>query len=49
METYLKIHSNPFLIDKSSEYKKKNAKQIGRDSLLTRVCDDLLDFFDDDN
>lgn len=26
METFLKIHSNPFLIDKSSEYKKKNAK-----------------------
>ena len=49
METFLKIHSNPFLIDKASEYKKKHCKSIGRESLLTKVCDELLDFFDEDN
>lgn len=48
-DTFLKLHSNPFLIDRTGEYRKKLCKQVGRDTLLNKVCNDLLDFFDPDN
>jgi hypothetical protein len=49
MDTYLKIHSNPFLTDRDSEYKRKYCRQVGREGLLHKVCDDIFDFFDQDN
>ena len=48
-DTFLKIHSNPFLVDRNSEHKKKYSKQVGRENILHKVCDDLIDFFDNDN
>jgi hypothetical protein len=48
-DVFLKIHNNPFLVDKDSDYKKKYCRQVGRENLLHKVCDDLYDFFDHDN
>jgi hypothetical protein len=45
-DIFLKIHSNPFLVDKESEYKRRLARQVGRDTLLNSICNDLVDFFD---
>lgn len=48
-DVLLKIHSNPFLVDRTSDYKKKLCKQIGREEMLYKVCDDIVDFFDYEN
>lgn len=48
MDVFLKIHSNPFIIDRGSEFKKKHCKQIGREKLLHKVCDELFDYFEDE-
>jgi len=34
------------LIDRDGENKKKLSKQIGRDTLLNNICNDLIDYFD---
>lgn len=30
-DTFLKIHSNPFIVDRNSDHKRKQVKQIGRE------------------
>lgn len=47
-DVYLKLHSNPFLIDKHSECKSKQNKQVGREDLLSKIAEDLFEFFDPD-
>jgi hypothetical protein len=46
-DTFLKLHSNPFLVDRNSEHKRKQAKQIGRETLVSKVFEDLQEFFED--
>lgn len=46
MDTFLKLHSNPFLIDRDSEIQAKLCKQHGRDTILNNIVNDLLDHFD---
>jgi hypothetical protein len=48
MDVFMKIHSNRFLVDRDGEMKRKFAKQVGRDTLLNNICNDLIDFFDPD-
>lgn len=47
VDTFLKPHSNPFLLDRNSEYKRKQSKQFGRESVANSIVEDLIDFFDD--
>lgn len=42
----MKIHSNPFLVDRASDHKRKQARQIGREALVTRVAEEVLDYFE---
>lgn len=48
-DVFLKIQSNPFLVDRLGEHKKKFVKQVGRDTLLSSICNDLMDFFEPDH
>ena len=49
LDGFLKIHANPFLVDRTSDFKKKSVRQVGREGLLNRALDDLLDYFDSDS
>jgi len=46
-DTFLKIHSNPFVIDRTSELKRKQIKQVGRDALAKKVSEDLIEYFEE--
>jgi hypothetical protein len=48
-ETFLKIHSNAFLVDRLGDHKKKLCKHVGRDTILNRLCNDIIDYFEPDN
>ena len=48
-DVFLKIHANPFLVDRLGENKKRLSKQVGRDMILNRLCNDLIDYFEPDN
>ena len=46
-DTFLKIHSNPFIVDRNIVIKRIFAQMVGRESLLKQVCeDDLLEYFE---
>jgi len=46
-DTFLKIHANPFVIDRTSELKRKQIKQVGRDALAKKVSEDLIEYFEE--
>lgn len=46
MDCFLKIHSNPFIIDKNSDFQKRPMKQVGREQIMRNLSNDLIDYFD---
>lgn len=48
-EVHLKLHANAFLMDRLGDHQKKLCRQIGRDLALSRLVNDIVDYFELDN
>jgi len=48
-ETYLRVHSIPFLIDRNSEHKRKINKMVGREEQLADAFEAIKWFLEDGN
>jgi hypothetical protein len=44
---YLKLHSNPFLIDRDNKYKKSYSRMYGRSNDIETAMSDILEFISD--
>ena len=40
----IKIHSNPFFIDRGNHYQKKFQETFGRSEMIHSICDDISDY-----
>jgi len=46
-EVFLKVHHNPFIVDKTSEYKKRLNKMVGQEDLMQDAFEEICSMLED--
>ena len=46
MASKIRIHSNPFFIDKDNSYQRKFSETYGRIDIIQNICDDIAEYIE---